>query len=337
MLSLKQLARYPFCSEAKRLIEERKVSIASEGVMEKAKERVLNRVGEGGVKASIASEGVMEKAKERVLNRVGEGGGEGELIEEIASYGAAKVLLSIINRRSLINKYAVAEGKRLGELLRNEEDEGVVELVAGELGVRFEREGGRYRMGVFDYLRHAPRTIDYKLSNRSLERGWVRLSRAECIRVVSEALQRSIERSLPARVENAPEEARRAAKEIELLLPKEAPEVVEVKGGAYPPCMKRLLEQLEESENLPHNARFSLAAYLLNIGLSREKVVSLFRSAPDFDEKTTRYQVEFIARKGYKVPACSALDMQGICVADCRVGTPLRYRPGAERPWEGRR
>ncbi|MEM3030569.1 MAG: hypothetical protein QXH27_02430 [Candidatus Micrarchaeia archaeon] len=308
MLSLAQLARYPFCSGAKEILEREKVSITDTGVLDSARARVL-----GALRGSIPA--------------------VGEPVKDIASYAAARVLLSLLNRRGAINRYAVAEAKRAGELLRREDD-AVVALVAGELGVRFEKEGGRYRMRVFDYLRHAPRSIDYKLSNRSVENGWVGLSRAECIRVASEALQKSIERSLPMRIDNAPEEVRRAARELEPLLPKEAPAVIKVAAGAYPPCIKKLLEELAESANLPHNARFALAAYLLNIGLDKEKVIALFQTAPDFDEKTTRYQVAFIAEKGYRVPACAALDMQGMCVADCRVGTPLKYKPGAEKPWK---
>ncbi|MEM4389658.1 MAG: hypothetical protein QXG98_03265 [Candidatus Micrarchaeia archaeon] len=308
VLSAAQLARYPFCSGAKKILEGEGISITDAGILERARARILG-----------ALDGKLPEPA-------------GEPAREIAAYAAARVLLSLLNRKALISRYAVAEAKRVGEALR-QEDDAVVALVAGELGVRFEKDSKKYRMRVFDYLRHAPRSADYKLSNRSVEGGWVKLSRAECIRVVSEALQKSIERSLPARVDNAPEEAQRAARELELLLPKEAPAVMKVAAGAYPPCMQRLLEELAESANLPHNARFALAAYLLNIGMDMEKVVALFRTAPDFDEKITRYQVAFIAKKGYRVPACAALDMQGICVADCRVGTPLRYRPGAEKPW----
>ena len=98
-----------------------------------------------------------------------------------------------------------------------------------------------------------------------------------------------------------------------------------------PPCMTAILEALKRGENLPHTARFAIATYLLKRGWDVEQIVELFRNAPDFNEKITRYQVQHIAgraggRKEYNVPSCKTMKEWGLCVANCGIKSPLQYR-----------
>jgi len=97
-----------------------------------------------------------------------------------------------------------------------------------------------------------------------------------------------------------------------------------------PPCMKAIMEALKRGENLPHAARFAITTYLLKRGWDVEQIVDLFRNAPDFNEKITRYQVQHIAgraggRKEYNVPNCETMRQWGLCVANCGVKNPLQY------------
>ncbi|VVC71922.1 Uncharacterised protein [uncultured archaeon] len=71
--------------------------------------------------------------------------------------------------------------------------------------------------------------------------------------------------------------------------------------------------------------------------MKEEGVAALFRTAPDFDERTTRYQVEYLAKKGYKVPSCSNAESYGVCVANCGTRSPLGYvkRRTAGKPAPG--
>jgi DNA primase large subunit len=66
-------------------------------------------------------------------------------------------------------------------------------------------------------------------------------------------------------------------------------------------------------------------------------VIALFRTAPDFEEHTTRYQVEYIAKKGYRVPSCVNVESYGLCVNVCRVRNPINYgkRKIAQRQAKG--
>jgi len=106
-------------------------------------------------------------------------------------------------------------------------------------------------------------------------------------------------------------------------------------GPRMPPCIERLIEELRRGENLSHFARFTLATFLIHAGWTVDQIVDLFRNAPDFDEKVTRYQVEHLAGKRgggkkYDPPSCARIQQEGLCVADCGVRHPLellRRRP----------
>ena len=80
--------------------------------------------------------------------------------------------------------------------------------------------------------------------------------------------------------------------------------------------------------------RFTLTAFLLNIGMSTEKVSEIYKSFSDYNERLTSYQIEHIAgERGsgtrYTPPQCSILQTHGVCKNRddlCRrVYHPLKY------------
>lgn len=97
-----------------------------------------------------------------------------------------------------------------------------------------------------------------------------------------------------------------------------------------PPCMFSLVEKLVKGENLSHHQRFAVATFLLNLGLSVEDVLRLFKYAPDFNERVARYQIEHLAglrgsRKKYRTYKCETLKSLNICAGECGVRHPLAY------------
>ncbi|MEM2197053.1 MAG: hypothetical protein QW290_08235 [Sulfolobales archaeon] len=96
------------------------------------------------------------------------------------------------------------------------------------------------------------------------------------------------------------------------------------------PCMLKILEDCRKGINLSHNARVALAAYMLNVGYSVDEVVEVFRTQPDFKEKITRYQVNYIASyDGEGKPllpySCAKMREMGLCVRDCGTKNPLNH------------
>ena len=59
----------------------------------------------------------------------------------------------------------------------------------------------------------------------------------------------------------------------------------------YPPCIRTMMNEIKAGRNITHSARFALAAFLLNIGLSVEEVLEIFKLSPDYRDDIARYQV----------------------------------------------
>lgn len=100
---------------------------------------------------------------------------------------------------------------------------------------------------------------------------------------------------------------------------------------AYPPCIKRMINAIQNGENLIHFARFALVTFLLGVNKSPEEIVQVFGLSPDFNEKQTRYQVDHVSRgangQNYKTPNCSTLQLYSLCPGGCETDltNPLIY------------
>ena len=306
MADLLFCSRYPFTSQAKEYVTQSGLELTF-SLVEKAEQRVSNALVSGKVKR-VAE---LPEARE----------------EELAIYAGARMIVSAANNRYIINRYAVAEAKRAGEYLASDDASNAeyVALVASEFGVKFGKRGKDFLVPLASYLSFTPRSMDYKLTNREVENGFVLVSRHERIRMLEEAVKKRIEGSLPIRAQFSPDVVD-AGKRMLSLIPKIEVATVSVGQENYPPCVKKMLEDLALSINLPHTARVALAIYLVSAGVPTDRIVDYFRHAPDFSEKTTRYQVEHIRARKYNMPSCSTMDSYGVCIADCRCGTPLRYR-----------
>jgi len=306
MADLLFCSHYPFSKQAKEYVSSSGIELTS-GRLDKAEERVRSALLEGKIRRTAEIQSAQE--------------------EEIVSYAICRMIVSAANNRYLINRYAVAEAKRAGELLSSDEAArpDYIDEMANDFGIKFAKEGPLFSLPIALYLKFTPRSVDYKLSNRDVKDGKVKVKRHERLRILEEAVKKKMESELPIRAQFS-DEVKAAGARILAILPKL--EVVAIKVGQedYPPCIRKLLEELALNINLPHTARVSLGIYLIKAGLKDEEIVSLFRSAPDFSEKTTRYQVEYLRNKNYSMPSCTTMDSYGICVAECRCGNPVNFK-----------
>jgi DNA primase large subunit len=302
-------SKYPFTRGAKELMGSSSVSDEFQ-LIGVAKRRVVDAIGGGKIpQMSVELD-------------------DSQLLLQIASYAVSRMVVSLLKSRYYMNRYAIAEAKRASSYMAGDSDENVLS-VARELGVGCEIDG-YYSVSFQNYLKYAPKSVDYKLVNRKLSKGRVMLKREEFIRILEEAVKLKIESELPLKTESIPAGIREAADEVRKNIPKEPqPAAISIEKGEFAPCIQKLLEDLKTVENLSHTARWALAVYLLNVGMKVDDVVKLFSTSPDFDESVTRYQVEHALKRGYKMPSCSSMDSYGLCVSDCRVKSPLAYRRGA--------
>ncbi|RLI85035.1 MAG: hypothetical protein DRP01_07110 [Archaeoglobales archaeon] len=208
-------------------------------------------------------------------------------------------------------KFAFKMARIFREMLKGECDDFIF-VVARDLGLRFRGFSVDFR----DYLKGAVRIKSeaWKLVNRRVEKGFVHLTRDEFLRLLEEFIRDRIMERIPIKVEVC------VGSKLEIPLNPEC----------FPDCMKKILFDLNSGKNVPHTGRFSIASFLINLGYEIDKIVEVFRNAPDFDEEKTRYQVEHIAGmrgKGerYEIPSCETIKSWGLCVRDCGVDHPMRF------------
>lgn len=163
----------------------------------------------------------------------------------------------------------------------------------------------------------------WRLVNRELADGAVRVEREELFRLLRGAVRQRVAGGLPFDVT-----AGRGGDEIaDALAPAVADlrELLNERGdiGAidrvvpqlFPPCMTRLLERARRGADLTAYESFSLMAFLTAIGMTADEIVAFCRST-SLDEEGIRYQTEYLRDDGgaqYPPPSCETLHEYGLC------------------------
>jgi DNA primase large subunit len=297
MTSLDFLAKYPFSEEAKKLVERENLSIeelAYDPLLSKARKMAKERLERAVLRSAFSQPDLLDPAS------------------EIYSLIIARIIVEGSKDEILRNLLAEHESKRFMQVSRDESDENLLKI-ASDLGVRMELKG-EFHVNIIDYMRLSKRLRDprWRAVNRKIEGGNVLLSRDEARRLLAEAVRERILSKIE--VPELPPPFMDILKSLNM--PKKA--VKKSKKGLLP-CVESLLDSIMRGENLPHVARFALASHLLAAGWSKDEVLDVFRHSPDFKEKIARYQIEQIAKKGYRPPSCRKMMSWGLCPGECRV------------------
>jgi DNA primase large subunit len=295
--------RYPFTEEARIAIGKMELteSIAELGLLR------IKKALDGDTRASAP---IRDSDKE----------------EEIASFAAARMILGFLRNPYLTSRFALIEAKKAHSRL--DKDEPDVDAIAHSFGIATSAPDGSGHMMIPlpVYLRFSPRSVDYRIINRRLSGGMVEITSHEKKRLIEEAVRKHVER-IPL-VRDPPDLIKKTGERLLASLPKNEPGVLGAGSGLapgakvedHPPCIARLMDSMRKHENLNHQARYLLATYLMAIGMKDEGIVQLFSDAPDFQERTTKYQVGQIRKKAYSVPSCATTLTYGLCCAQCRIG-----------------
>ena len=241
--------------------------------------------------------------------------------------------------------YALAEAKRVSNQLKEENKE-VIAKIADNFNWKLKaienRTGGTptydFTLHFTDFIKNAATIQDrkWKLINRILLNGEVYLTKTETSRLLEEEVRRYIEKKLETKVGELPPDIMTRVERLKQLFFKkrgktsweEVPKEIVI--IAYPPCIKSLYDTISSGRHLSHIGRFTLTTFLVNIGMTVETVIDLFRALSDFNERMTRYQVEHIAggrgsRTKYIPPRCDTLRTHGVCPSMDDVCKTIRH------------
>ena len=324
----RDLALYPFISEASqhvgslgfsldRLITSRALDLARL----RGKERVIQSLS-----------GEIEKPSLTGFN-------EGPVLTELLSYPFARILVSCIDDSFLTRRYSLAEAVAAYTLLKTRDVDFLSDL-GNDFDVDAKPSESDFNIHFTDYIKLASsmKDLKWKLVNRKLDHGNVRIKKEEFARLLQEAVRARIQNSLPIDV---PDDicvlCGPYLDEIKVILDERktefgAGDFEAVESELFPPCIAHAIANTMAGVNLAHSMRFAMTSFLLTVGMTVDDIINMFNISPDFDVEKTRYQIEHISGSSgttYKPPACATMKTYGNCYGEdelCkRINHPLGY------------
>ncbi|MEF8834929.1 MAG: DNA primase large subunit PriL [Candidatus Thermoplasmatota archaeon] len=306
------MAKYPFLEKAKEYIKDKGPSfeelIQDElwgETRKRGKDRVLQTLSEGRVEIRNIEEEIEQE-------------------EELFSYPIARMLVSSVGDDYLLRRYTLGEAERVSDELSREEDQIILKL-ASRLGFDADKGEDGFTIHFADYLENTERlrSPGWKLVNQDLREGRVYLGKRKFVRILKERVSSVISEGLPAATSESilkrfDSELKEIKEELESVKTRmEDFDMGEVETDLFPPCIKKLLAGQKEGENLSHEGRFALTAFMKKVGLSEDEIIDIFREAPDFDVDMASYQIQHIIGEisgtEYNPPGCDTMKTNGIC------------------------
>jgi len=332
MLSKADQAKYPVAPDAVEYVRQRGLTIEELSdqsymtILDRAEERLKEAIAKGVISSEWQNDDV-----------------------EILSFPVAVYLATILRDDWVRRRFALAESRRASQFLLNEDINRVAEVATKTFGWKVDLAGVEVsevapilKLDFKNYIKNALkiREFKWKLTNRIVDHGFVEVSKDESARLLQEEIQsrilsrmKDIPTEQPSFLKGRIERLRRLVSERRATAAfPELPETVV--PAAMPPCIRNLYDSMHSGKHIPHIGRFALTSFLVNAGASQEDILLLFKTAADFDEKKTRYQVEHIAgarggKTKYKPPKCATLRTHGLCITPddlCRqISHPLSY------------
>ena len=335
MISLGQdeIAKYPFLAEAGQYLKDKGFTLEQFAadpdlkiIVDNAYERIVS-AAEGNV-YSPKADNSSEKDTVLPLN--------------VFSFLIAIVLLKLSGLNTLINRFSLAEARRAEKFLERDlvsssdktSEEFAIKIFRDVFSVTIKKNGGYFVIPISDYLQHAVNfhELEWKLVNRHIENGMVFLTPHESARLIRKELGIYIGSRI--RAANIPPMSKGFEDKVKKLSGLAKKFVVNtVVSTEYPPCIKHAIEVLNNGENLSHSGRFMLATFLLGRGQTIDEIAPLFKNAPDYKEKVTRYQIKQIAGETgsntkYSCPSCEKIKSNDLCFAtpDCdNIINPMQF------------
>jgi DNA primase large subunit len=332
-----EMSKYPFLADAGQYLKDQGFTLeqlGSDPDLELIRKQAIHRI-------KSAADGTRYKSdiNENEINS------DATLPIEVFSFLLAVILLKLKGNNSLIRKFSLAEARRAEEYLKKDlkemSDEDKVELAKkiifslSSITVKNTEKKGQFFIPVYDYLMHSVHfhEKEWKLINRQVEDGKVFLTSEKVARLVRSELSNFISKKiLSTKSPSMVTGFKKPLEELTSLAKKYyVPTMV---SSEYPPCIKHAIDVMEKGENLPHSGRFLLGTYLLGVGKSIEQIAPLFKNAPDYNEKITKYQLNSLNGSSgsgtvYKCPSCERVKSKDLCFAtsDCDgIINPLQFK-----------
>ena len=317
------LARYPFLPQARNWIAgmagKHQIDIdelLDGSMMEKARIRARSRLVD-----SVDSDDGVEVASMSDIHTE-----EGRLLEAFSFYYARLVVGASEDER-LIARWAQAEAERAQQILNKDDS---ISIIANTYLSEVKLENGIWKIGLSDFIELCTGITGsrWRLPNCDITDGWVTLhdegdkysSRQKMARLLRERMKDDIKDDALDKMKKMDESLLIRLSEpvgmIRGLVASKTAETIALIGAGeqdWPPCMRKAIAELSQGVNVNHFGRVFLGSISRCIGLPVETTVDFFRTAPDFSEATTTYQVNHLYERESTPSGCSKLKINHNC------------------------
>jgi hypothetical protein len=278
--------KYPFSQEAKEVVASLNVSSVDPRYLQE---------GLAQLKSALKDGKIMHD-KVRGITEV--------KYKYIMGYVYARMLVSAIDDRSSIFKFANAEANAAMEFLGRDSAE--LLKIANELGMKVKKEDGDFAIGFEQFVSLPKKDSTLRLINQRLSQGTVHISELQLRNLVGSAIEKEISSRLPIDRRNLPKEVVDAAKELK---PQEHKVALGSKAGAYAWIEKLLANPIADVRHRSVNLIF--APYLVNVkGLDEDAATKTIvdyierckqiNPNTKINERYIRYQCAYAKRKGMR-------------------------------------
>lgn len=344
MYELTTLSKYPFLDESKRYVKENELSVnelLDDPLYERARSIGVERLDNAFKNKDVGNRSLAA---------------ESDCIMELLSYPIARMIAVCVDDIYFKRRYALGEAIHAYKNLLNESNSFLINISKEfNLKIKYSENTNKIRVFFVDYLHNAPtRYKEWKMINREMIDGYIKISQRDLARIIQEALRNRINNELDSKSCNKKifktfsSDIKRIQNKVMIHRKKiDAAPVGKLDMKKLPPCLKEIIAAIQAGENVPHMGRFALVSFFNSLKLSVNDILKIFSTAPDYEEEKTRYQIEHItgttSSTSYTPPGCDKMRTYGICPTDkiddlCKKKRhPLSYYKARWREEKGKK
>jgi DNA primase large subunit len=317
MYELSTLSKYPFLESSKDYVKKNNLSVnelLDDPLYERARSIGVERLDNAFKNRDVGNRSLAT---------------ESDCIMELLSYPIARMIAVCVDDIYFKRRYALGEAIHAYKNLLNESLFFLINITKEfNLNIKFNKDINKIEIYFVDYLKYAPtRYKEWKMINREMNEGYIKISQRDLARIIQEALRNRINIELDNRNCNKiiyktfSSDIKRIQNTVMIHRKKiDAAPVGKLDMKKLPPCLKDIIAAIQAGENVPHMGRFALVSFLNSLKLNVNDILKIFSTAPDYEEERTRYQIEHItgttSSTSYTPPGCDKMRTYGICPTD---------------------
>lgn len=283
---LKFSYKYPFSSEAKKIISENGTvldnKIFSYGLL-----RVQNTIDKTGLEIDDSLS-------------------DSTMLMHLLSYVYARMIVSANGNQSVLKSFCYYEAKRSITALLEDKQENI-ERITEELQIKIQKNNNFFLVGFETYLKNMPKKEEFRLMNQNLKNGDIIMNKDEFSKFLVKRIELEIRKNLPIPKNDLPKEALEYSKKLKIPVEKIS---VNLKNDVRYEWINKLLSS-PIADVRHRTVNLILAPYFTNVlGLSEDEAFKVINKYIDkckeinpdtnVNETYIRYQVKYSKAKGMK-------------------------------------